>query len=61
MAERAIQVGDRVVHTQVPGVFVVTGKRGPLLLVESPRGLRMTLLEKAARRVDGSPPAPADA
>jgi len=61
MAERAIQVGDRVVHTQVPGVFVVKGRRGPLLLVESPRGLRMTLLEKAARRIEGPPAAPADA
>ncbi len=59
MAERAIQVGDRVVHLQVPGVFTVMGRQGPLLLVESARGLRMTLLEKAARRLDGPPSAPA--
>jgi hypothetical protein len=61
MAERAIQVGDRVVHLQVPGVFTVMSRQGSLLVVESPRGLRMTMLEKAARRLDDPPPAPADA
>ena len=61
MVERAIQVGDRVVHLQVPGVFVVIGRKGPLLLVEGSRGLRMTVLDKAARRLDGPPPTPSDA
>jgi hypothetical protein len=61
MDERAIQVGDRVVHLQVPGVFTVVGRRGTLLVIESPRGLRMTVLDKATRRLDGPPPAPADA
>ena len=61
MAERTIQVGDRVVHLQVPGVFTVVGRKGTVLVVEGARGLRMTVLEKAARRLEGPPPAPADA
>jgi hypothetical protein len=58
--EGAIAVGDRVVHLQVPGVFVVVGRRGRLLDVESDRGLHMTVHEVAVRRLDGPPPAPKD-
>lgn len=61
MSDAAIQVGDRVVHLQVPGVFVVLGRRGRLLDLESERGLRMTLDQVAVRRLDGPPPAPKDA
>ncbi len=56
-----IEIGDRVVHLQVPGVFTVVGRRGPFLHVESPRGLRMTVHESGVRRVEGPPPAPKDA
>ena len=58
--ESVIRIGDRVVHLQVPGVFVVSGRRGRLLTVESDRGLRMTVHEVAVRRLDGPPPAPKD-
>ena len=57
----AIRAGDRVVHLQVPGVFVVTRRRGSFLDLESERGLRMTVREVAVRRLDGAPPAPKDA
>ena len=56
-----IEIGDRVVHLQVPGVFTVVGRRGPFLHVESPRGLRMTVHETGVRRVEGVPPPPKDA
>jgi hypothetical protein len=56
--EDAIRVGDRVVHLQVPGVFVVAARRGRLLDLESARGLRMTVHDVAVRRLDGAPPAP---
>jgi hypothetical protein len=57
----AIRVGDRVVHLQVPGVFVVARRRGALLDLESDRGLRMTVREVAVRRLDGAPAVPKDA
>jgi hypothetical protein len=56
-----IRTGDRIVHLQVPGVFVVRGRRGVLLDVESDRGLRMTVHEVAVRRLDGALPEPKDA
>ena len=60
MTERPIGVGDRVVGMQVPGVFVVTGRRGHLLDLESDRGLRLVAIDSALRRLDGPPPAPKD-
>jgi hypothetical protein len=58
--DSAIRVGDRVVHLQVPGVFVVVRRSGRMLEVESDRGLRMSVHEVAVRRLDGPPPAPKD-
>ncbi len=56
-----IRSGDRVVHLQVPGVFVVRGRRGRYLDVESDRGLRMTVHEIQVRRLEGEAPQPKDA
>lgn len=56
-----IRPGDRVVSLQVPGVFVVIGRRGSFVEIESDRGLRLTVSEVQVRRLDGPPPAPADA
>ena len=58
VTEEPIRVGDRVVHLQVPGVFVVVARRGAFVEVENDRGLRMTLHEVALRRVNGVPPEP---
>jgi hypothetical protein len=55
--ERPIQLGDKVIGTGMPGIFTVVGKRGPMLEIENPRGLRLTVHEVALRRVDGSGPA----
>jgi hypothetical protein len=55
-----IQIGDRVVHLQVPGVFTVIGRRGGFLQVEGARGLRMTIHQTGVRRVEGTPPVPKD-
>lgn len=60
MTTRPIGVGDRVVNMQMPVVFVVTGRRGNLLDLESDRGLRVVALESTIRRIDGPPPAPKD-
>jgi len=59
-AEDRIEVGARVVHTQVPGVFIVLARRGALLEIESERGLRMTVRDIAVRRVHGSGAPPGD-
>ena len=56
--ERAIEVGDRVIHMQVPGILVVTGRRGALLEIEGNRGIKMIVSEPSVRRVDGAPPPP---
>jgi len=59
--DAAIRIGDRVVNLQVPGVFVVVGRRGAFLELENPRGMHMTVHEVALRRVDGATPEPKDA
>jgi hypothetical protein len=58
--EAEIQVGDRVVHLQVPAVFTVIARRGRMLELESERGLRMSVSDIAVRRVDGTPVTPKD-
>src|SRR2546425_6829666 len=58
--EPTIQIGDRVVHLQVPGVFTVVARRGAFFEVESVRGLRMRVHEVALRRLDGPTPPPKD-
>src|SRR3989442_13928444 len=58
--EPSIQIGDRVVHLQVPGVFTVVARRGPFFEVENARGLRMTLHQVSLRRLDGPPATPKD-
>jgi hypothetical protein len=60
MAAATIQAGDRVVTTQIPGVFVVLGRRGQFLEIESGKGLRLTVLESALRRLDGNGAGPSD-
>jgi len=61
MAEtNGIEPGDRVVLLQVPGVFVVRGRRGVFLDVESNRGLRMTVRDIQVRRLESEPPEPKD-
>ncbi len=57
--ERPVREGDRIVHLGAPGVFTVVARRGPLLDIESDRGLRKTVHEVAVRRVGNAPPPPA--
>lgn len=57
----AIRAGDRVVHLQVPGVFIALACRGSFVEIESERGLRMTVRDIQLRRLDGPPPEPQDA
>jgi hypothetical protein len=52
MAAETIEVGDRVVNLQVPGVFTVLARRGTLLEIETAQGLRMTVQEGSVRRLD---------
>ena len=62
MGARAIQVGDRVINLQVPGLFTVVDRQGALLVLEVPRGVRMTVHESQVRRLDDvtPPQAPSD-
>ncbi len=55
MAEGAIQVGDRVISLQVPGVFSVVARRDGLLEIENERGVRMIVSETGVRRLEEPP------
>lgn len=52
MGERAIQVGDRVINLQMPGIFTVLARRGRILDIESPGGIRLSVLDAAVRRLE---------
>jgi hypothetical protein len=56
MADAAIQVGDQVINLQVPGLFRVIDRRGRMLVIETARGLRMTVQESGLRRLNDVPP-----
>jgi hypothetical protein len=55
MVEPPIQIGDRVINLQVPGIFTVVSRHGPYIDIETDDGLRMTLVDAAVRRVTESP------
>jgi hypothetical protein len=52
MGGDGIGVGDRVVGTQIPGVFTVLSRTGELVEVESERGLRMRVLVRGLRKLE---------
>ncbi len=52
MSGPSIEIGDRVVNLQVPGVFLVVGQRGHLLDIESLAGVRLTVRPEAVRKLD---------
>lgn len=52
MVERTIQVGDRVINLQMPGIFTVRARRGWIIDIESPEGIRMSVSDAAVRRVE---------
>ena len=54
MAVETIQLGDRVINLQVPGIFTVIDRKGSLLVIQTARGLRMTVLESQLRRIDAA-------
>jgi hypothetical protein len=56
--ESTIQVGDRVIGLDMPGIFTVVGRRGRFVEIENDRGLRRVVHEVALRRVNGTPPGP---
>jgi len=55
MVDAPIQLGDRVINLQMPGVFVVVARRGRLLDIQTDEGIAMTVLESAVRRLDVTP------
>src|SRR5262245_45794803 len=61
MGGGAIQLGDRVINLQVPGIFTVIDRDGPHVVIETARGLRMTVLDSQVRRVDDATPPSTDA
>jgi hypothetical protein len=61
MGANGIQLGDRVINLQVPGIFTVIDRAGTLVVIQTPRGLRMAVREAQLRRVDDAAvPPPSD-
>ena len=58
--ESAIQVGDRVIGLDMPGIFTVVARKGRFVEIENDRGLRRVVHEVALRRVNGTPAVPKD-
>lgn len=58
MGGNSIQVGDRVVGTQLPDVLIVIARTGDLVEIESGRGVRMRVLVKSLRKLEGETPPP---
>ena len=56
MGGGAIEVGDQVINLQVQGIFTVIDRRGTYLVIQTARGLRMTVLDSQVRRMDDVPP-----
>ncbi len=56
MGGGAIQVGDRVISLQVPGIFDVIDRQGQYVVIQTVRGLRMTVLDSQVRRIDDATP-----
>ena len=57
MARDTIQLGDRVINLQVPGIFTVVDRKGALFVIQTDRGLSMAVLEGQLRRVYDEAPA----
>ena len=56
MGEGPIKVGDRVINLQVPGIFVVLGRQGTMMVeIRSDAGLRMVVHEASLRRLHDAP------
>jgi hypothetical protein len=56
MSDRPIQIGDRVITMQMPGIFVVTARRGAFVEIASDDGVVLTVSDASLRRM---PPDPA--
>jgi len=55
MADRPIEIGDRVYTLQMPGVFLVLERRGMFIDIESDAGIRLTVSDASVRRVAPAP------
>jgi hypothetical protein len=55
MADGPIEIGDRVYTLQMPGVFLVVGRRGTFVDLESDAGIRLTVSDASVRRVAPAP------
>jgi hypothetical protein len=55
MADRPIEIGDRVYTLQMPGVFLVVARRGMLIDLESDTGIHLTVSDASVRRVAPAP------
>jgi hypothetical protein len=51
MGGDTIEVGDRVVNLQMPGIFRVIARHGRLIDIEGPQGVRMTVRPEAVRKL----------
>lgn len=55
MSERPLEIGDRVITMQMPGIFTVTARKGRALEIVSDDGVRLTVTEASLRRMRAAP------
>ena len=56
MSDGPLQVGDRVITMQMPGIFTVTARAGRGLQITSDEGVMLTVAEASLRRMPSEPP-----
>lgn len=58
MSDEPLQIGDRVITMQMPGIFTITGRTGRAMEIVSDDGVRLTVSEASLRRIYDAPAAP---
>jgi len=61
MSDGPLQVGDRVITMQMPGIFTVTARVGRGLRITSDDGVVLTVAEASLRRMPIEPTAQTEA
>lgn len=60
MSDERIQIGDRVITMQMPGIFTVTSRAGHVIRIISDDSVELTVVDASVRRLDGAEAATAD-
>lgn len=60
MSDERVQIGDRVITMQMPGIFTVASRTGHVIRIVSDDGVELTVADASVRRLDGAEAATAD-